>query len=207
MSHPNPEKPERSEHQSGRSRGQKIPIQAVRVTKEYLNGKRVALDDVSVDIQANQLTALIGPSGCGKTTLLRLIAGLEYPTYGHLKVRGRPISGPGPDRGMVFQAYTSFPWLTAVQNVAHGMEIQGLPKDLQKERAEHFLRLVHLDDFADAYPVPCRTGTSLRTSTGSMPISPTSGGSTCARQDPSPMMQLASHSTLPSGILPGLPRR
>ena len=110
------------------------PIKAERVTKEYLGGKRIALDDVSVDIYANQVTALIGPSGCGKTTLLRLIAGLEFPTYGMVSTHGHPIKGPGPDRGMVFQAYTSFPWLTAIENVAHGMAIQGVSESDQTAR-------------------------------------------------------------------------
>ncbi len=131
---------------------EKAPIKAERVTKTYLGGKRVALDDVSLDIYANQVTALIGPSGCGKTTLLRLIAGLEVPSFGRATMHGQPILGPGPDRGMVFQAYTSFPWLTVLQNVAHGLAIQGVSKTERNERAEHFLRLLHLQDFHDAYP-------------------------------------------------------
>ena len=129
-----------------------FPIHVERVTKEYLGGQRTVLDDVSVKINTNQVTALIGPSGCGKTTLLRIIAGLEYPTYGSVSMHGSPIIGPGPERGMVFQAYTSFPWLTVIQNVAHGMKIQGIPLNQRMERAWHFLRMVHLDEFAEAYP-------------------------------------------------------
>lgn len=138
------------------------PIQVNRVTKEYLGGKRIALDDVSVDISANQITAFIGPSGCGKTTLLRIIAGLEYPTYGTATMHGDPIQGPGPERGMVFQAYTSFPWLTARENVAYGMQVQGLAKAEIRDRAEHFLRLVHLEDFLDSYPVEMSGGMKQR---------------------------------------------
>ena len=138
------------------------PIKAERLSKEYLGGKRIALDDVSVDIYSNQVTALIGPSGCGKTTLLRLIAGLEFPSYGTVSMNGQPIKGPGPDRGMVFQAYTSFPWLTVIDNVAHGMAIQGIGKKEQRERAEHFLRLVHLHDYAKAYPVELSGGMKQR---------------------------------------------
>ena len=138
------------------------PIKAERLTKEYLGGKRIALDDVSVDIYANQVTALIGPSGCGQTTRLRVIAGLEYPTYGTVSMHGEPIKGPGPDRGMVFQAYTSFPWLTVLDNVAHGMAIQGVGKKEQRERAEQFLRLVHLQDYAQAYPVELSGGMKQR---------------------------------------------
>ncbi len=128
------------------------PLRADRVTKEYLKGARVAVDNVSFDIRENEITALIGPSGCGKTTILRLMAGLEYPTRGNVMVYGQPVQGPGPERGMVFQAYTSFPWLTVRDNVQHGMEIQGFSKAEQRDRAEHFLKLVHLDDFAEAYP-------------------------------------------------------
>tara|TARA_B100000768_G_scaffold44543_1_gene43321 strand:- start:1951 stop:2781 length:831 start_codon:yes stop_codon:yes gene_type:complete len=128
------------------------PIHVERVTKEYLGGQRTVLDDVSVKINTNQVTALIGPSGCGKTTLLRIIAGLEFPTYGSVSMHGSPIIGPGPERGMVFQAYTSFPWLTVIQNVAHGMKIQGVPLDERMERAGYFLRMVHLDEFSGAYP-------------------------------------------------------
>ena len=138
------------------------PLRADRVTKEYLKGKRVALDNISIDIKENQITALIGPSGCGKTTILRLMAGLEFPTRGKVMVHGQPVLGPGPERGMVFQAYTSFPWLTTRQNVQHGMEIQGISKAEQRDRAEHFLKLVHLEDFADAYPAELSGGMKQR---------------------------------------------
>lgn len=138
------------------------PVRANRVTQEYLGGKVVALDDVSFDLNENQITAMIGPSGCGKTTMLRLIAGLEYPTRGAVTMFGQPILGPGPERGMVFQAYTSFPWLTALDNVEHGMKIQAVPKSERRERAEHFLKLVHLENFANAYPAELSGGMKQR---------------------------------------------
>ena len=144
------------------ARFKEYPISIDRVTKEYLGGKRVALDNVSLEIKANEVTALIGPSGCGKTTLLRLIAGLEFPSFGTVSMHGSPIGGPGPERGMVFQAYTSFPWLTVIKNVEHGMQIQGLGRKERKERAEHFLNLVHLDGFFDAYPVELSGGMKQR---------------------------------------------
>ncbi|MCY3770282.1 MAG: ABC transporter ATP-binding protein [Gammaproteobacteria bacterium] len=147
--------------EQGRAAGEP-PARANRVSKEYVGGKIVALDDVSLDIRENQVTALIGPSGCGKTTMLRLIAGLEYPTRGGVEVYGQPILGPGPERGMVFQAYTSFPWLSVLKNVEHGMKIQGLPRDARRARAEKFLKLVHLDDFADSYPVQLSGGMKQR---------------------------------------------
>jgi len=130
----------------------KFPLSVNRVTKEYLNGERVAVDDMSFDIKEHEVTAMIGPSGCGKTTVLRLMAGLEFPTRGNVESFGMPIKGPGPERGLVFQAYTSFPWLTVIENVQHGVAIQGFSKAEQRDRAEHYLKLVHLIDFANAYP-------------------------------------------------------
>jgi NitT/TauT family transport system ATP-binding protein len=130
----------------------KFPLSVNRVTKEYLNGERIAVDDMTFDIKEHEVTAMIGPSGCGKTTVLRLMAGLEFPTRGNVESFGMPIKGPGPERGLVFQAYTSFPWLTVIQNVMHGVAIQGYSRVEQRERAEHYLKLVHLDDFANAYP-------------------------------------------------------
>jgi NitT/TauT family transport system ATP-binding protein len=139
-----------------------IPIRAVRTSKTYLNGARLALDDVSIDFEANQITALIGPSGCGKTTLLRLIAGLESPSFGAVEMHGTTITGPGPERGMVFQAYTSFPWETVAQNVEHGLKIQGMDAVQRKLLANRFLKLVHLSDFADAYPAELSGGMKQR---------------------------------------------
>lgn len=138
------------------------PVLAERVSKEFLDGAVVALDDFSFTLKENQLTAMIGPSGCGKTTMLRLIAGLDYPTRGRVSMYGEPIMGPGPDRGMVFQAYTSFPWLTAMENIEYGMKIQAIPKGERRSRAEHFLKLVHLDEFAKAYPAELSGGMKQR---------------------------------------------
>ncbi len=130
----------------------KFPLSVNRATKEYLNGERVAVDDMSFNINQHGVTAMIGPSGCGKTTVLRLMAGLEFPTLRNVEAFGMPIRGPGPERGLVFQAYTSFPWLTVLENVQHGVAIQGFSKAEQREKAEHYLKLVHLDEFANAYP-------------------------------------------------------
>ena len=110
--------------------------------KTLSEGQRDRLDDVSFDVHANQVTAMIGPSGCGKTTMLRLMAGLEYPSRGDVTMLGQPILGPGPERGMVFQAYTSFPWLTTRANIEYGLKLQGLSRAERRERAEHFLELV-----------------------------------------------------------------
>jgi NitT/TauT family transport system ATP-binding protein len=127
-------------------------IRATSVGKEYSRGAVRALTNVSVDLYENQITAFVGPSGCGKTTMLRIIAGLDYPTRGSITVDGKTIRGPGPERGMIFQAYTSFPWLTARKNVEYGLKILRVGRQARRARAMEFLKLVRLDHVADQYP-------------------------------------------------------
>lgn len=129
-----------------------IPVKVDRITKQYVGGTFTAVDNISFSLKENQITAFIGPSGCGKTVTLRLISGLEFPTYGTISVFGKPIMGPGPERGMIFQAYTSFPWLTGLENVAYGLKIMGVPKTEREEKAREFLKLVHLEKFENYYP-------------------------------------------------------
>jgi NitT/TauT family transport system ATP-binding protein len=129
-----------------------VPVRAEKITKQYTGGTFTAVDDVSFELNENQITCFVGPSGCGKTVTLRLIAGLEYPTYGTLTAFGKQIKGPGPERGMIFQAYTSFPWLSALDNVAYGLKITGVPKNERQERARRFLKLVHLENFEKYIP-------------------------------------------------------
>lgn len=111
-----------------------------------------AVDRVGFDVPENSICVLLGPSGCGKSTVLRMIAGLEEPSGGTVTLAGRPVEGPGRDRGMVFQAYTSFDWLTVRKNVEFGMKINGVPAAERRARAEHFVRIVGLSRFIDAYP-------------------------------------------------------
>ncbi|HVY39889.1 MAG TPA: ABC transporter ATP-binding protein [Polyangia bacterium] len=113
----------------------------------------LALDDVSFRVHRRELMCVIGPSGCGKSTLARLIAGLEAPNGGQMLLDGKPIAGPGPDRGMVFQSYTLFPWLTVRKNVMFGLEVgKGASRTEAEEEAELWLNLVGLTKFASAYP-------------------------------------------------------
>ncbi|MFQ5484386.1 MAG: ABC transporter ATP-binding protein [Desulfobacterales bacterium] len=129
-----------------------VPVRAENITKQYVGGTFTAVDNISFELKENQITCFVGPSGCGKTVTLRLISGLEYPTYGKLSVYGKQVMGPGPDRGMIFQAYTSFPWLNALDNVAYGLKIMGVPKIQREEKAREFLKLVHLEKFENYIP-------------------------------------------------------
>lgn len=132
------------------------------VTKKYLGGTFTAVDDVSMDIREGEIVAFVGPSGCGKTTVLRMVAGLEEPTDGVITVNDQQVLGPGPDRGMIFQAYTSFPWLTARQNVEYGMKILRVPAAERKARAQKLLDEVHLGAAADKYPAELSGGMKQR---------------------------------------------
>ncbi len=127
-------------------------VETHNITKQYVKGTFTALDDITLTLRENEIISFIGPSGCGKTTMLRLIAGLEMPTRGRLSTFGEAIRGPGPDRGMIFQAYTSFPWLTARKNIEYGMKVIGVPKAEREAKATEMLKLVHLEDFENSYP-------------------------------------------------------
>jgi NitT/TauT family transport system ATP-binding protein len=112
----------------------------------------VALDDVSLEVQRGELLTLVGPSGSGKTTLLDLLGGLGRPTRGSVLVDGHEVTGPGLDRGIVFQQYALFPWRTTLANVTFGLEQQGLGRRERVERAREQLALVGLEGFEDRYP-------------------------------------------------------
>jgi NitT/TauT family transport system ATP-binding protein len=115
-------------------------------------GAFVALDDVSLDVAPGEFLTLVGPSGCGKSTLLDLVGGLTRPTSGEVSIDGRPITGPGLDRGIVFQQYALFPWRTALANVEFGLEEKRVPRRQRAARAREMLDLVGLSAFADRYP-------------------------------------------------------
>ncbi|MCS3446562.1 MULTISPECIES: ABC transporter ATP-binding protein [Bradyrhizobium] len=137
-----------------------VKISFDKVRKEFVTrgeggrpaGRFTALEDITFDVRAGEFLALVGPSGCGKSTLLDLLGGLARPTSGRILLDGRPIVGPGRDRGVVFQQYALFPWRTAAQNVEFGLDIAGLKPKQRGEIARHFLDLVGLSGFADRYP-------------------------------------------------------
>jgi NitT/TauT family transport system ATP-binding protein len=121
-----------------------------------------ALADINLTIKPNEFHALLGPSGCGKSTLLYLIGGHIAVQAGTIGTRRGPVTGPSPERGMVFQNFALFPWKTVKQNVLYGLEKQGLPKDQREARARDYINLVHLTGFEDAYPAQLSGGMQQR---------------------------------------------
>ncbi|QCK84968.1 ABC transporter ATP-binding protein [Phreatobacter aquaticus] len=111
-----------------------------------------ALSDANLTIRKGEFICLIGASGCGKSTLLRIIAGFEQPTSGEALMWGKAIAGPDPTRGMVFQDYALFPWLSVRENIGFGPQSRGLPRSVVKETVDKFIELVGLTKFANAYP-------------------------------------------------------
>lgn len=128
-------------------------IRAEHIDKVYKTGKKsvTAIEDVSIDIQDNNFVCIVGPSGCGKSTLLRMLAGLDFPSAGNIIVNDRKVTGPGPDRGMVFQTYTLFPWMNVEDNIKFGLKIKKLPKAEQQEIADRYLKIIGLEKFAKSY--------------------------------------------------------
>jgi NitT/TauT family transport system ATP-binding protein len=132
----------------------KPQIQISNVSKIFSTGGRevIALDNINLDVQPGEFICLLGPSGCGKSTLLNAIAGFSSPTSGAITVDEKPIQDPGPDRGMVFQEYALFPWMTVEQNIAFGLEIKKLSKESIKEKVDALLQMLRLHDFRERYP-------------------------------------------------------
>jgi NitT/TauT family transport system ATP-binding protein len=138
----------------------KIEFQGVgktfQVKQQGSQGKRLesftAISNVELGVRSGEFLVIVGPSGCGKSTLLDLLGGLTQPSAGQILLDGKPVRGPGMDRGIVFQQYALLPWLTALQNVAFGLEVKGVPEREGRERAQHYLSLVGLDGFEHRHP-------------------------------------------------------
>jgi NitT/TauT family transport system ATP-binding protein len=122
-----------------------------------------ALEPTSLEVGDNDFVTILGPSGCGKSTLLRLVAGLDQPTTGRIVLDGKTISAPGPDRGMVFQSYTLFPWLTVADNIAFGLREKGVPAAARAEIVHAWLARIGLEAFAHHYPHQLSGGMKQRT--------------------------------------------
>jgi len=129
-------------------------IEVAGVNKIFRTGDRevVALKDIELSIKQGEFVCLLGPSGCGKSTLLNAVAGFALPSTGTISVEGRTVTGPGPERGMVFQEYALFPWMTVAQNIAFGLEIQKKDKAEINLTVNQLLDMLHLKDFRDRFP-------------------------------------------------------
>ncbi len=141
--------------QQGRPVGDPDFLNFSEVSKDYAQrgGKPLrAIDRVSFEVTEREICVLLGPSGCGKSTLLRMAAGLDRPSEGSIALAGTPVVGPSRDRGMVFQSYTSFPWLTVRENVEYGLRVNGETLSIKEGTADYFIERVKLDAFRDAYP-------------------------------------------------------
>lgn len=140
----------------------KISFQDVVKTFPLKGTGFTALDGVSLDIADQEFVTVVGPSGCGKSTLMSMAAGLQEPSSGRVLVDGAPVTGPGPDRGVIFQQYALFPWLTVRQNVEFGLKLASVPTGERHRRADRAIGLVGLEDFADALPKTLSGGMKQR---------------------------------------------
>ena len=128
-----------------------------------LNGQHLnVLRNLSFEVASGEILAIVGPSGCGKTTLLRVIAGLEQPDRGEVRIDGAPVTGVGTERAVIFQEPRLLPWLSVLANVTFGLEVRGVPKAEAEQRARHYIRLVRLQDFETAYPRQLSGGMAQR---------------------------------------------
>jgi NitT/TauT family transport system ATP-binding protein len=141
----------------------KLSLHRLVKTRRSVTGEIVpAIDDVSFDVHRGEFVCLLGPSGCGKTTILNILAGLDEPTSGSALLDGHPISGPGPDRAVLFQEPALFPWLSVVANVELALKHVGVPQAERRARAMGWLENVHLTGSADAQPHELSAGMSQR---------------------------------------------
>src|SRR3954463_6538507 len=145
----------------------KLWVKDLHVTYRSNTGDDVeAVRGVEFDIAdkpgIGEVVVFLGPSGCGKSTILKSVAGLLPPTRGEVLVEGKPVTGVGRDRGMVFQAYTSFGWMTVRENVEYGLRLRGMPAAERRERADKYLKAVGLHEFGDAYPKALSGGMKQR---------------------------------------------
>ncbi|MCI9666560.1 MAG: ABC transporter ATP-binding protein [Angelakisella sp.] len=147
---------------AGEARDIKLRIDNVKKVFDGRGGEMVALNGVSMDILDNEFICVVGPSGCGKSTLLNIIAGLSEPTSGAVYCNGKEVQGTGTERGVVFQQYALFPWLTVRKNVMFALEMRGVKGKEAQEEAMTYLKMVDLEKFADHYPKELSGGMKQR---------------------------------------------
>ena len=144
------------------SRPVRVKVDNVKKIYNTRNGEMVALNGVTLDIHDNEFICVVGPSGCGKSTLLNIIAGLLEPTSGAVYCDGKEVKGTGTDRGVVFQQYALFPWLTVKKNVMFALEMRGIKGKQAEEEAMKYLEMVQLEKFAEHYPKELSGGMKQR---------------------------------------------
>lgn len=147
---------------AGNNRSTVIKIDNVVKRYNTRNGEVLALSNVDMEIKENEFVCVVGPSGCGKSTLLNMIAGLLEPTEGHIYVNGKLVEGTGPERGVVFQQYALFPWMTVLKNVEYAPKLRGMRGKELEEEAMKYLRMVDLEQFAHSYPKELSGGMKQR---------------------------------------------
>ncbi|MGC7870231.1 ABC transporter ATP-binding protein [Desulfosporosinus sp. SYSU MS00001] len=140
----------------------KLVIDQVGKVFSTKGGEMVALDRTSFKVKEGEFITILGPSGCGKSTILRIVAGLEEPSSGKVYLDGHEVKGPGSDRGMVFQSYTLYPWLTVEDNITFGLRLKGTSRKQCKEVAQHYLELIGLSGFEKHYPIQLSGGMKQR---------------------------------------------
>lgn len=136
------------------SASDKPKLEVCNLSKSFKTQKKqlTVLENINLQVYSSEFVCVVGASGCGKSTLLNIIAGLSQPTSGEVRVDQEVVLGPGPDRGMVFQSYTLYPWLTVKGNIGFGSKLRRLPQAERKQRIDYFLEVVGLTRFANAYP-------------------------------------------------------
>ena len=147
---------------AGEERNIKLKIDNVKKIYNSRNGEMIALNGVSLDIYENEFICVVGPSGCGKSTLLNIIAGLLEPSSGKVYCDGKEVVGTGTERGVVFQQYALFPWMTVKKNVMFGLNLQGIKGAEAEEKAMKYIKMVQLEDFLDHYPKELSGGMKQR---------------------------------------------
>jgi NitT/TauT family transport system ATP-binding protein len=138
------------------------PVVSLRGVGKMFGTGTLALDGLDLDVREGEFLSLLGPSGCGKSTLLYLIGGFLPVEKGAIRIEGRPVAGPGPERGVVFQHFALFPWKTVRANVRYGLEKMRLPRAEQERRAQAYIDLVGLKGFEDSYPSQLSGGMKQR---------------------------------------------
>lgn len=142
----------------------KYEIEISGVTKSFdkKDGQFLALDEVNLTVDKNEFICVVGPSGCGKTTLMNIIAGLYPPSTGTVRVRGELVTGPGKGKGVVFQQYALYPWLTVEKNVEFGLKMKGVAKAERQKTARKYIKIVGLEKFASSFPKELSGGMKQR---------------------------------------------